>query len=80
MMTAKAYNGRVILEWLHDALRRAQAHASDPRMPLALLCMTPSGTQKSFVNAMPESLFDPIQYQNLKSYRVFRCEYIAHNA
>ena len=43
MMTAKAYNGRVVLEWLHDALRRAQGSVSDCRFPLVLLLMPPSG-------------------------------------
>lgn len=41
MMTAKAYNGRCILEWLHDAMRRAIANRSfsDERTPLAYLCL-----------------------------------------
>ncbi|CAL1164269.1 unnamed protein product [Cladocopium goreaui] len=39
MMTAKAYNGRCILEWLHDAMGGAIANRSfsDERTPLAYL-------------------------------------------
>jgi len=42
MMTGKAYNNRVICEWLHDALRRACVGSADPRMPIAYLMMTSS--------------------------------------
>lgn len=42
LMTAKAFNGRCILEWLHHVLTliRAQGNYSDPRIPLACLCLT----------------------------------------
>ena len=39
LMTCKAYNGRVVTEWLSDALRRCHMDASDPRMPCAYLCV-----------------------------------------
>ena len=38
-MTCKAYNGRVVTEWLSDALRRCHADASDPRMSCAYVCV-----------------------------------------
>ena len=40
LMTGKAYNNRIICEWLHDALRRACLVSADPRMPIAYLMMT----------------------------------------
>ena len=39
LMTGKAYNNRVIAEWLHDVVQRARGSSTDPRMPLAYLCM-----------------------------------------
>ena len=39
LMTCKAYNGRVVTEWLSDALRRCHADASDPRMSCAYVCV-----------------------------------------
>ena len=39
LMTGKAYNNRVIAEWLHDAVKRARGSSTDPRMPLTYLCM-----------------------------------------
>lgn len=42
LMTAKAYNGRCILEWLHDALLRLRSSGtfSDERVPLACMCLS----------------------------------------
>ena len=42
LMTAKAYNGRCILEWLHDALLRSRSSGtfSDERVPLACMCLS----------------------------------------
>lgn len=39
MMTCKAYNGRVVTEWLADALGRCHPGASDPRMTCAFVCV-----------------------------------------
>lgn len=39
MMTCKAYNGRVVTEWLADALSRCHPRASDPRMVCAFMCV-----------------------------------------
>lgn len=38
-MTCKAYNGRVVTEWLADALRRCYPTANDPRMACAYACV-----------------------------------------
>lgn len=40
-MTAKAYNGRVILEWLSDVTREAvqEGRLQDPRLPLLAVAM-----------------------------------------
>ena len=39
LMTAKAYNNRVILEWLADVLREAHVQAADPRVRMMFLAM-----------------------------------------
>lgn len=39
LMTGKAYNNRVIAEWLHDVVRRVRRNSADPRMPVAYVCM-----------------------------------------
>ena len=40
-MTAKAYNGRVILEWLSDVMREVveEGRLQDPRLPLLAVAM-----------------------------------------
>ena len=39
LMTAKAYNNRVILEWLATVLREAHVQAADPRVHMIFLAM-----------------------------------------
>ncbi len=39
LMTAKAYNNRVILEWLSHVLGEAKAHLPDERVPIMHLAM-----------------------------------------
>ena len=54
-MTAKAYNGRVILEWLSDVTREVveEGQLQDPRLPLLAVAMETS-TAISLLGADPE--------------------------
>ena len=74
-MTCKAYNGRVVTEWLADALRRCHPSANDARMACAYACVSLGAVS---MHAWTDLITLPTP-DIFSSFRIFCCGLVTSN-